>query len=77
MKLGNGGVGGGDTYHVSCEYQLSHVCSAVLTWTPGAVGGGGPLHVLGGLGSQSLYLLTRVLKLFLNVGLIVELLYPA
>lgn len=28
----DGDVGGGDTYHVSCEYQLSHVCSVVLTW---------------------------------------------
>lgn len=28
----DGDVGGGDAYHVSCEYQLSHVCSVVLTW---------------------------------------------
>lgn len=30
-----------ETYHVSCEYQLSHVCSVVLTWSPGAKEGGG------------------------------------
>lgn len=46
-------MGGGDTYHVSCEYQLSHVCSAVLTWSPGAEGGFGgefqPLDLSGGV----------------------------
>lgn len=29
-----------ETYHVSCEYQLSHVCSVVLIWNPGVRGVG-------------------------------------
>lgn len=54
-------MGGGDTYYASCEYRLSHVCSVVLTWSPGAVGGGGPLS--GRLGSRSHYIVTTALKL--------------
>lgn len=44
--LGDGIVGGADLYRVSCEQQLSHVCSVVLTWR--WRGKGGPLDLSGG-----------------------------
>lgn len=65
--LGDGGVGDGDTYHVSCEYQLSHVYLAVLTCEPGVrVGGGwraGPWIYLEVWFSLSHSQVTTVLKL--------------
>lgn len=43
--LKDGDMGGADSYRVSCEYQLSHVCAVVLTWC--WRGKGGPLDLSG------------------------------